>query len=85
MREPRSVERISPFLKELQEAWELYPDMRFGQLVVNIASSGVATMYHLEEEGWLHLIRSYKKNMAEGLAAVQVTAAKEDDSATERP
>lgn len=85
MREPREAERIAPFLKELQEAWELYPDMRFGQLVVNIAGAGVATMYHFEEDSWLHLIRSYKKNMAAGLAAAQATAAKEEDSAVQGP
>lgn len=29
----RDINRIEPFLKELQELWEQYPDLRFIQLI----------------------------------------------------
>lgn len=32
----RDVNRIEPLLNKLKELWLLYPDMRFGQLVVNL-------------------------------------------------
>jgi hypothetical protein len=33
MRDPH---RIEPFIKELEKLWKKHPDMRFGQLVINI-------------------------------------------------
>ena len=32
----RDVNRIPEFLKTVEEVWRKYPDMRFGQLVVNV-------------------------------------------------
>lgn len=32
----RDVNRIPDFLKTVEEVWRKYPDMRFGQLVVNV-------------------------------------------------
>lgn len=31
----RDVNRIKPFCDEFAELWEKYPDLRFGQLIVN--------------------------------------------------
>ena len=36
----RDPERIEPMLGKLREAWELYPDMRMGQLVAVCAGQG---------------------------------------------
>jgi len=80
VRPDRPPERIGPFLQELQETWELYPDFRFGQLIINIAETGVANMYHLEEESWLHLIRKYRKTLQAALEKQE-----EDRNAVERP
>jgi len=33
---PRDEKRIEPFLEKLKELWEIYPDWRFGQIVVNV-------------------------------------------------
>jgi hypothetical protein len=34
----RNPARIKPFLDKLQKLWEQHPDLRFGQLVCNIAN-----------------------------------------------
>lgn len=36
---PRDPARIDVFLAEVRDLWQLYPDMRFGQLVVNVLGS----------------------------------------------
>ena len=33
---PRDTQRIQPFCDRLAKAWERLPDMRFGQLMVNL-------------------------------------------------
>lgn len=35
----RDRKRIEPFLAELGELWEKYPDLRFGQLVANLQAT----------------------------------------------
>ena len=34
--EPRDIRRIQPFCDRLAKAWERLPDLRFGQLMVNL-------------------------------------------------
>ena len=33
----RDINRIEPFCKELAQLWKKYPDLRFGQIMSNIA------------------------------------------------
>ena len=33
----RDINRIDPFLKEFGELWKQYPDLRFGQIMSNMA------------------------------------------------
>ncbi len=50
MRDPK---RIRPFLEKLAKKWEEYPDLRFGQLVVNIADLvRVGDIWFPEEKEW---------------------------------
>ena len=63
MKDPK---RIKPILKLLQEAWELVPDWRLGQLVSNLLGTGPRDVFHPEDETWEELlkefIKSYKNN-----------------------
>ena len=54
MRDPK---RIRPFLEKIAEAWEKYPDLRFGQLVLNTVNNK-ALLYNIEDDIFL-------KNLAE--------------------
>lgn len=46
----RSPHRIHQFLRGIEHIWLLYPDMRFGQLLANVA--GDADTWHWENSDW---------------------------------
>lgn len=64
-KEPRSAERIEPMLDKLREAWQLYPDMRLGQLIV--ACAGTDHIFGIEDDvlsiGLQQYINSMQKAM----------------------
>lgn len=47
MRDPARIERILDLVKEI---WTLYPDFRFGQLLINVAGTAGADLYHREDD-----------------------------------
>ena len=55
----RDIERIPPLLAKFQEAWELVPDWRFGQLVSNLLGTGRQDVFFAEEEKWSELIDAF--------------------------
>jgi len=61
----RNKKRIPKITKLLEEAWELVPDWRLGQLVSNLLGTGPRDVFHPEDEEWEKLlkdfIKSYKK------------------------
>lgn len=52
----RDPDRIDKILEEVKRVWEKYPDLRLGQLLLNIPISG--DIYYIEDE---QLIRELKK------------------------
>lgn len=44
----RDPDRIDPVLSTVRRLWEKYPDMRLGQLLVNVAHGD--DMFNLEDE-----------------------------------
>lgn len=57
----RDRKRIEPFLAELGELWEKYPDLRFGQLVANLQAtiSKNPDLFYTEDDQMLKAIRSF--------------------------
>ena len=57
----RDRKRIEPFLTELGELWEKYPDLRFGQLVTNLQAtiSKNSDTFYTEDDQMLKAIRSF--------------------------
>lgn len=57
----RDRKRIEPFLAELGELWEKYPDLRFGQLVANLQAtiSKNPDTFYTEDDQMLKAIRSF--------------------------
>ena len=56
----RKIERIKPFLEELEKVWEKYPDLRFWQLVSAIAcngNDGPVDPFYWEEEKWIEQMK----------------------------
>ncbi len=57
----RDPERISPMLDKLREAWELYPDMRLGQLIAVCA--GTDHIFGIEDDIMLGRMQAYIDSM----------------------
>ena len=57
----RNPERISKILTELSEIWIQYPDLRLGQLLLNVINDSV--LYYIEDEDPIkelkHLVQTY--------------------------
>jgi len=62
MRDPK---RIRPFLDELAHVWEKHPDMRFGQLLVNMgfggSPGGGRDPWFAEEDEWLEAFKRWEQ------------------------
>lgn len=46
----RNPERIPEVLAEIERIWRMYPDMRLGQLVSNIADWAETSVWDIEED-----------------------------------
>ena len=51
----RDINRIDIYMNRLGEAWKLYPDFRFGQMIMNvfpkmIELSGGKDLFYMEDE-----------------------------------
>ena len=55
----RNPERIDPFLAQLGEVWNKFPDMRFGQIVAYFAAQLPCDMFVAEDDQWIEAIQSY--------------------------
>lgn len=49
MRDPKRIKRI---LGKLSEIWEMMPDQRLGQLMINIGLAGDSSLWHIEDDKW---------------------------------
>ena len=58
----RDVNRIPDFLKTVEEVWRKYPDMRFGQVVVNVL--GVDPFY-VEDEESKQMFKKFGEQMSD--------------------
>lgn len=57
----RNPDRIRPMLERLEEAWNLYPDMRLGQLIAVCA--GKDSVCGIEDDKMIERIRDYIDKM----------------------
>ncbi len=48
----RNPKRIRPFLEKIAEVWEKYPDLRFGQFMLNTVNNK-ALLYNIEDDMFL--------------------------------
>jgi len=57
----RNPKRIRPTLEKLEEAWDLYPDMRLGQLIA--VCVGRDSVCGMEDDKMLERIQGYIDKM----------------------
>lgn len=60
-RDPR---RIPYLLLRLEAAWEKYPDLRLGQLILNVIDKD--SLYHMECEQIVSAIEDFYRNLTSG-------------------
>ena len=57
----RDLNRIKPFCEELATLWENYPDLRFGQIMSNLARycqwEKKKDMFYIEDDELMEIIR----------------------------
>ena len=53
---PRDVNRIKPFLEVFEELWKFQPDIRFGQMVYNLARN--TDLFNIEDDKMLEIIKT---------------------------
>lgn len=53
----RDKERIPQVLKEIQNIWEQYPDLRLGQLILNVVNDPAA--YYVEDDVLIKALKEF--------------------------
>lgn len=53
----RKEERIDPVLERLGKVWKQYPDLRLGQLILNVARDPM--LYYLEDEELIKTLEEF--------------------------
>jgi uncharacterized protein YihD (DUF1040 family) len=53
----RNPERIDEILNRIKEVWKLYPDMRLGQLILNVIND--PALYYIEDSELADLLEKY--------------------------
>jgi len=57
----RDPERIPKVLKQIEDLWKRFPDLRLGQLIVNILDG--PALYYLEDEDVIKNLYEFYKYM----------------------
>ena len=55
----RKINRIKPFLNQVEKYWEKAPDFRFGQLLINVLGCSEREPFFLEEDEFLELFDTF--------------------------
>lgn len=53
----RKEDRIDPMLERLGKVWKEYPDLRLGQLILNVARDPM--LYYLEDEELIKTLEEF--------------------------
>ena len=56
----RDVNRIEPTLARIGEIWKKYPDLRLGQLILNLGREEV--LYYLEDKDLVEALENFYLN-----------------------
>lgn len=57
----RDINRIDPLLAKLGELWKQYPDMRFGQLIINLLDNLGRDPWYTEDDAWMEFLEICQK------------------------
>ena len=58
----RKPERIPEILYDVQRVWEAFPDLRLGQLILNVIPE--TALYYMEDDELVHRLLEFGYNIA---------------------
>ena len=64
IRDMRDINRIRPFFFFFSEVWERYPDLRFGQFVIDVVPDS-DRLWNCEEDGFLEYLEAFDSGIRE--------------------
>lgn len=56
MRDPKRIPKI---LDELKGIWSSFPDLRLGQLIINVFDDPLYDLYYVEDEEFIKIVRDH--------------------------
>lgn len=59
----RDINRIDDILQNIGEVWKLFPDLRLGQLLLNVYSD--PALYYVEDEKLIQKLKEFYTNINE--------------------
>ena len=65
----RDPERIDKVLAAIGEVWYKYPDLRLGQLILNVVQD--PTLYYIEDEDLVKRIDKFYGEISKGVASLK--------------
>ena len=81
MRDPNRIDRM---LKQLAEAWLTFPDMRLGQLILNVTrSEDTSSLWDLEDDQIEHRLAEHSK-LRVGVTGLRYVKRRWDESRSDR-
>lgn len=57
----RDINRIDRILKEIGTIWKQYPDLRLGQLILNVIND--PALYYIEDDELVELLKQTYSNL----------------------
>lgn len=58
----RDPSRILVFCDRLAKAWQQFPDLRFGQFILNIFYEDGRDLFYIEDDEMIEIIEKYSKS-----------------------
>ena len=58
----RNPKRIKKCLRKIEEVWSKYPDLRLGQLLLNLVPNS-NSLYYIEDENLIDLLEKFYDNI----------------------
>jgi len=61
----RDINRIDGYLERVKEIWKKYPDLRLGQLIINIEGQCDTPLYYMEDNKLIETLEKFYLNLGE--------------------
>ena len=60
----RDPKRIEDVLSRIRRLWHMYPDLRLGQLLINVVNNPDHDIFYVEDDALISMIEDYQKKLS---------------------